>query len=403
MKKKLMFLMLFVFMVFAPNLSAARTNSIAVGGEYSSSHKTIHKAQMFTKYANQLGYNSKTIENPYALTMSTTWATYAASGGGILFFAGEGKPTEMYWNKNWQGGMYAYGIKSDNATGQSSYSYNNLNTLNLGNTDLVFYLGCNTGQLDVSNNLVSSSKALGAKISIGWKPQIRDDAAYWVERFMIKQTQGGTINDSINYADSYFYPSDSTKAWHIGVKDNSYLNKTLKGLQTLSLDENTDDREIKVLERDKDLITKSDIIEYVNKAFEIKDESNYKIEYNSNDFYDVYDLVLMVDGYRTNKGYTVFVKENKIEIYNNMGLYKESVARFNKIPQMNSFNENKLINETLDEYKNVYESENKKVVSLESTLKRMDLDTNKRYLDVNILIHDIVEDTNYISTESYEI
>ncbi len=220
---------------------------------------------------------------------------------------------------------------------------------------------------------------------------------------MIKQTQGGTINDSINYADSYFYPSDSTKAWHIGVKDNSYLNKTLKGLQTLSLDENTDDREIKILERDKDLITKSDIIEYVNKAFEIKDESNYKIEYNSNDFYDVYDLVLMVDGYRTNKGYTVFVKENKIEIYNNMGLYKESVPRFNKIPQMNSFNENKVINETLDEYKNVYESENKKVVSLESTLKRMDLDTNKRYLDVNILIHDIVEDTNYISTESYEI
>ncbi len=73
----------------------------------------------------------------------------------------------MYWNKNWQGGMYAYGIKSDNATGQSSYSYNNLNTLNLGNTDLVFYLGCNTGQLDVSNNLVSSSKALGAKISMG--------------------------------------------------------------------------------------------------------------------------------------------------------------------------------------------------------------------------------------------
>lgn len=30
MKKKLMFLMLLVFMVFAPNLSAARTNSVAV-------------------------------------------------------------------------------------------------------------------------------------------------------------------------------------------------------------------------------------------------------------------------------------------------------------------------------------------------------------------------------------
>ena len=52
MKKKLMFLMLFVFMVFAPNLSAARTNYIAVGGEYSTSHKSIHKSQMFTKYAN---------------------------------------------------------------------------------------------------------------------------------------------------------------------------------------------------------------------------------------------------------------------------------------------------------------------------------------------------------------
>lgn len=52
--------------------------------------------------------------------------------------------------------------------------------------------------------------------------KIYDDAAMWVERFMISLNSGGTINTAIDYANSYLYPHSSSKAYYIALGNASY-------------------------------------------------------------------------------------------------------------------------------------------------------------------------------------
>lgn len=80
-----------IFFISIQTVSAARNNSLVVGVEYSITHSTVKKAQMFTKYAKTLGYSGVTDTIPTITSLQNDYKTYRLNGG-ILFFAGEGAP-----------------------------------------------------------------------------------------------------------------------------------------------------------------------------------------------------------------------------------------------------------------------------------------------------------------------
>lgn len=366
-----------IFFISIQTVSAARNNSLAVGVEYSITHSTVKKAQMFTKYAKTLGYSGVTDTIPTITSLQNDYKTYRLNGG-ILFFAGEGAPQKMYWNYLNKNGQYAVGIQQEGGMcGPDGYDYTGINNFYMNKTYIVIFLGCNTGE--GSDNLVTAAKSQGSKVSIGWKEKIYDDAAMWVERFMISLNSGGTINTAIDYANSYLYPHSSSKAYYIALGNASYKNMTLKNLQSQSI---------------------------VNIRSEIENIKDYEVNYTKNESYDIIDYTLLINGFKSQLGYTVFKYPDKIIIYDNTTNEIEQINNYAKNVTTNnnlSFNETEIIEQVLAQYTEKFNKLSNKKINLESTLKRFDISNNKYYFDINVMITDEVQNTSYISTYSYLI
>lgn len=332
---------------------------------------------MFTKYAKTLGYSGVTDTIPTITSLQNDYKTYRLNGG-ILFFAGEGAPQKMYWNYLNKNGQYAVGIQQEGEMcGPDGYDYTGINNFYMNKTYIVIFLGCNTGE--GSDNLVTAAKSQGSKVSIGWKEKIYDDAAMWVERFMISLNSGGTINTAIDYANSYLYPHSSSKAYYIALGNASYKNMTLKNLQSQSI---------------------------VNIRSEIENIKDYEVNYTKNESYDIIDYTLLINGFKSQLGYTVFKYPDKIIIYDNttneikqINNYAKNVTTNNNL----SFNEAEIIEQVLAQYTEKFNKLSNKKINLESTLKRFDISNNKYYFDINVMITDEVQNTSYISTYSYLI
>lgn len=410
MKKKIILTMI-VMIIFMPHISAARNSSLAIGVKYSNDHTTTQKAEMFNSHAANLGYVTYLDVLPTKNTLISDYNNYS-NNGGILFFAGEGRYDSMYWNYLFSGGNYAVGITTaGNYCGLDGYNYYSIDNFKMSKTDLVFFLGCNTGNLDnKTSNLVYISKEKGAKVAIGWKTEIRDDAALWVDRFMSKIEIGSTIGEAINYADNYIYPSSSTKAYYINA--GNYVNYTLSQLRNnfynnVELEANKvniskiDNTTIHRFEKDINVEYLYSLIKEIDANF---NPENFEVEYIENNIHEIYDFVYIMNDYRTNIGYTIFIEKDNIVINNNMkginlSILKSETAR--KTKENNNFK--KYENETLEKYKKDFENNNNKIISLDSCLKRYDVENNKYYYDVNVMIYDKILDTKYISTETYEL
>lgn len=392
-----------IFFISIQTVSAARNNSLAVGVEYSITHSTVKKVQMFTKYAKTLGYSGVTDTIPTITSLQNDYKTYRLNGG-ILFFAGEGAPQKMYWNYLNKNGQYAVGIQQEGGMcGPDGYDYTGINNFYMNKTDIVIFLGCNTGE--GSDNLVTAAKSQGSKVSIGWKEKIYDDAAMWVERFMISLNSGGTINTAIDYANSYLYPHSSSKAYYIALGNASYKNMTLKNLQSQSIVNIRSENERKIYTLNGNY-NYSQLEEELKRKFSIENIKDYEVNYTKNESYDIIDYTLLINGFKSQLGYTVFKYPDKIIIYDNttneikqINNYAKNVTTNNNL----SFNEAEIIEQVLAQYTEKFNKLSNKKINLESTLKRFDISNNKYYFDINVMITDEVQNTSYISTYSYLI
>lgn len=304
-------------------------------------------------------------------------------------------------NKN---GQYAVGIQQEGGMcGPDGYDYTGINNFYMNKTDIVIFLSCNTGE--GSDNLVTAAKSQGSKVSIGWKEKIYDDAAMWVERFMISLNFGGTINTAIDYANSYLYPHSSSKAYYIALGNASYKNMTLKNLQSQSIVNIRSENERKIYTLNGNY-NYSQLEEELKRKFSIENIKDYEVNYTKNESYDIIDYTLLINGFKSQLGYTVFKYPDKIIIYDNTTNEIEQINNYAKNVTTNnnlSFNETEIIEQVLAQYTEKFNKLSNKKINLESTLKRFDISNNKYYFDINVMITDEVQNTSYISTYSYLI
>lgn len=287
--------------------------------------------------------------------------------------------------------------------GPDGYDYTGINNFYMNKTDIVIFLSCNTGE--GSDNLVTAAKSQGSKVSIGWKEKIYDDAAMWVERFMISLNSGGTINTAIDYANSYLYPHSSSKAYYIALGNASYKNMTLKNLQSQSIVNIRSENERKIYTLNGNY-NYSQLEEELKRKFSIENIKDYEVNYTKNESYDIIDYTLLINGFKSQLGYTVFKYTDKIIIYDNTTNEIEQINNYAKNVTTNnnlSFNETEIIEQVLAQYTEKFNKLSNKKINLESTLKRFDISNNKYYFDINVMITDEVQNTSYISTYSYLI
>ncbi len=287
--------------------------------------------------------------------------------------------------------------------GPDGYDYTGINNFYMNKTDIVIFLSCNTGE--GSDNLVTAAKSQGSKVSIGWKEKIYDDAAMWVERFMISLNSGGTINTAIDYANSYLYPHSSSKAYYIALGNASYKNMTLKNLQSQSIVNIRSENERKIYTLNGNY-NYSQLEEELKRKFSIENIKDYEVNYTKNESYDIIDYTLLINGFKSQLGYTVFKYPDKIIIYDNTTNEIEQINNYAKNVTTNnnlSFNETEIIEQVLAQYTEKFNKLSNKKIKLESTLKRFDISNNKYYFDINVMITDEVQNTSYISTYSYLI
>lgn len=287
--------------------------------------------------------------------------------------------------------------------GPDGYDYTGINNFYMNKTDIVIFLSCNTGE--GSDNLVTAAKSQGSKVSIGWKEKIYDDAAMWVERFMISLNSGGTINTAIDYANSYLYPHSSSKAYYIALGNASYKNMTLKNLQSRSIVNIRSENERKIYTLNGNY-NYSQLEEELKRKFSIENIKDYEVNYTKNESYDIIDYTLLINGFKSQLGYTVFKYPDKIIIYDNTTNEIEQINNYAKNVTTNnnlSFNETEIIEQVLAQYTEKFNKLSNKKINLESTLKRFDISNNKYYFDINVMITDEVQNTSYISTYSYLI
>jgi|GEM_PF-6957722 len=287
--------------------------------------------------------------------------------------------------------------------GPDGYDYTGINNFYMNKTDIVIFLSCNTGE--GSDNLVTAAKSQGSKVSIGWKEKIYDDAAMWVERFMISLNSGGTINTAIDYANSYLYPHSSSKAYYIALGNASYKNMTLKNLQSQSIVNIRSENERKIYTLNGNY-NYSQLEEELKRKFSIENIKDYEVNYTKNESYDIIDYTLLINGFKSQLGYTVFKYPDKIIIYDNTTNEIEQINNYAKNVTTNnnlSFNKTEIIEQVLAQYTEKFNKLSNKKINLESTLKRFDISNNKYYFDINVMITDEVQNTSYISTYSYLI
>lgn len=406
MKKTILIVLAILAIVSSPNIVEAKT-SISIGTYYGKlGGDSSGEAKTAYTYADKMGYMSYLSTQPTWSTLSNYAKTFKNGGtNGLLFFHGHANSTELAWNYNNKGGDYAVGIsRKGSYCAKDGYDFMGISEFKLSNAKLAIFMGCNTAQ--EATNLPSSAVSNGAKSAIGWKEKIAEgDTDKWVTRFYSNLASGGTIKASIEYANEF---DDYKKS---GIKSTKIYGASTSKLNSEDLDFIFSDKNInisKVEQKPKKIyglskkksIEITDVIEYIKKSYDLNfNLNNYNLEVTRNEEETIYDFNLLIDGAKANIGYTVFVYEEKIIVIDNMNGHDESASRLNTC-KLEDFDEEMLKQKALSKYQT---SDKNIEITIDSTLKTFDVETNKKYYNVFIQYHNKSLDISSILVETYEI
>ena len=124
------------------------------------------------------------------------------------------------------------------------------------------------------------------------------------------------------------------------------------------------------------------------------------MEHTTNGDQEIYDFNLLINGLKSNIGYTIFINENKITVIDNMKNYNENIATVYSTKSANEFDEENAIEIALERNPSVHKNIK---ITLYSTLKRIDVGTGKMYFDVNLRSYDTLLEVESIITETFEM
>lgn len=234
---------------------------------------------------------------------------------GIVFLSGHGNPSLMSFNYKKNGGQYHVGITSDddNFTGSSGCFYYTISNYQCSDTALYVFAGCQTAA--GTDNLAKTAFEKGAKITIGWTV----DVSYishptWLNRFNSALSDGLSVDEACDEADSYSYFSNTVKHHatyghsnhnpmdYIGVLLVSSKKRTERGTV---ISQNIDEKSAFALSS-----------EYMYNLF--KDHAkDFHIEETKVGQKIIWDYIYYLDSIRTSYAYTFIFDDNRLLAFDN--------------------------------------------------------------------------------------
>ena len=406
MRKGLLTLMSAISVLgFATNVNAA--TSISIGTNYGDGADSSGEATTAYNKTKSMGYTAYLSTAPTISTITSYARTFANSGsGGALFFHGHASSERIIWNYLWTGGDYAAGItRYGSMCSIDGYTLLATSDFGLSNAKLAVFMGCNTAT--DSTNIANDAKNKGAKATIGWGATIYEgDTDKWVSRFYTKLASGGSISASVKYANSFSDYSHSS-----AIKATRTYGATSSTMSSSELEAmNISEKNISNLEKinsktyrltAKSTLTEDNVANYIKQGFNSNfNKNNYTMEHTTNGDQEIYDFNLLINGLKSNIGYTIFINENKITVIDNMKNYNENIATVYSTKSANEFDEENAIEIALERNPSVHENVK---ITLYSTLKRIDVETGKMYFDVNLRSYDTLLEVESIITETFEM
>lgn len=318
----------------APNKYA-----FSIGTTYSGNYTgdfSIEAELAYNQYT-AMGYDSKLIEIPtftniqegnYDAPPTRYWLE-----SDVLFLMGHSNYSTMYFNYlDYSGPEYNIELKNDTSWTYSSLE--GLSRLGIGRFDMnkvnfAMFMGCNTANLDYSNNLAAYTYNIGANTTLGWTSTIYQADTYnWLTNFLNRLSAGYTVQQSVTYANGFDYAFLEMRNTKIYGNEGVILNSiTSPVTEVASLDSNYKreyvmDEITATKEGDLEKSIGNIIKQEVNSQFDDKD---YIVEISEMGFNDkitkIYNYKFTINGIKTNLGYTVYTNEDSsrvTQIFDNM-------------------------------------------------------------------------------------
>lgn len=217
---------------------------------------------------------------------------------------------------------------------------------------------------------------------------------------------GGSISASVKYANSFSDYSHSS-----AIKATRTYGATSSTMSSSELEAmNISEKNISNLEKinsktyrltARSTLTEDNVANYIKQGFNSNfNKNNYTMEHTTNGDQEIYDFNLLINGLKSNIGYTIFIDENKITVIDNMKNYNENIATVYSTKSANEFDEENAIEIALERNPSVHKNIK---ITLYSTLKRIDVGTGKMYFDVNLRSYDTLLEVESIITETFEM
>ncbi len=404
--KKILLTMIFNVLLLGFTTSVDASMAISIGTDYGSGADSSGEATTAHNMMDGMGYNSQLITTPTSTHINTAANVFSVIGNdGILFFHGHASSDNIVWNYMGNGGQYAVGItRYGSMCTLDGYDLISTSEFGLEEAKLAIFMGCNTATN--STNIAKDAYSNGASATLGWAATIYDgDTDKWVNRFFTKLADGYSINNSITYANSftdYAYNSAIKAVVKYGSL-NAVLSSSNLEQMLISDSSNAIIEEINLksfVVNNYTTFTSVGVANYIKKAYdEDFDISKYHVEHTINMDQEIYDFNLLVNGIKSNIGYTVFIENSNIIVIDNMKEFTEESNFTYTITDL-YFDEDNAIKNALAKHPPIHENVQ---VTLESTLKRYDAMTGKTYFDVNIRAYDTILEVESIVTETFEI
>ena len=255
----------------------------------------------------------------------------------IVFLAGHGSESHMYWNYAKVGGIYNTGVYVEED--KEPDSINGFRTYvglrgNMDFVDLIVFMGCNTAKESdfpqpgpEDDSLAQRACKYGAKVAVGWTDSIfyNEARADFAENFSKELAKGKTVKEALrNATNNYSYRSGSgsnVNKWAVYYSDkNKYDKDSLKLQGSDDLTESTAVEETvpwNLLESYKgsiriqgeDLAAETAaVLHDIDNSFDISDYHPYVYEHNDGSATVVF--VRVVGGFETDYEYRIGLDGN---------------------------------------------------------------------------------------------
>jgi len=352
------------------------------------------------------GYNSYYNIKPTVLYMTgDNPAGNPRLESNVLFLSGHGNADHMSFNYNQKDEDYATGIIQGEywESPNSGYKYAGIEDYDMSSVELVVFAGCNTAK--GSDNITKDVVENGAGAAIGWTESVSAGShSNWLERFVDELAAGSTVARAKQYADSFTYLDGDVKKGNIYGDDSLTLSEAVaKSLKNIELDstklQSNEIKEERKVEFEKGLKfngkarRESDnlisILSNEDASFSL---NNYKIVFSESKNEKIVDYIKLIDGYETNAGFTVFIKDAVVT-----DIYKNNVEKCNqnseiKVPKIG---EKEILEKVYNELSLKYE-----VIEQSGNLM---YDVNTKQFNYVVLTDYIVNEDESLGRNEYSI